>query len=174
VFQPGRIEHARRCIKAVMLKLYLPQSHRFTSKQLERLRIAFHDAARAVFDLSSSVYAIPKIEVAIMTMPSEALTTPFLSVHSLTHARDLIRSILADTQEGLDEMTPHGLRKISESRFNASQLSRRRVDAMIKAIQKQEQSRTMDGWLIFWQRVRKKLFIMDGRWPKIDPAAFDN
>ena len=63
--------------------------------------------------------------------------------------RDLIRSIIADTQEGLDEMTPHGLRKIGESRFNVSQLSRRRVDAMIK-VQKQEQSRTMDGWLTFW------------------------
>ena len=112
--------------------------------------------------------------MAIIALPQAALTDPFLSVHSLTHARDLIRSILADTQEGLDEMTPHGLRKISESRFNVSQLSRRRVDAMIKALQKQEQSRTMDGWLAFWRRVRKKLFIMAGRQPKIDPAAFDN
>jgi hypothetical protein len=173
-FQPDRIQHARRCIKAVMLKLYLPETHNFTAKQLEHLRIAFHNAAYAAFDLSSSVYAIPKIEVAIIALPKAALTDPFLSVHSLTHARDLIRSILADTQEGLDEMTPHGLRKISESRFNVSQLSRRRVDAMIKALQKQEQSRTMDGWLAFWRRVRKKLFIMAGRQPKIDPAAFDN
>ena len=173
-FQPDRIQHARRCIKAVMLKLYLPETHNFTAKQLEHLRIAFHNAAYAAFDLSSSVYAIPKIEVAIIALPKAALTDPFLSVHSLTHARDLIRSILADTQEGLDEMTPHGLRKISESRFNVSQLSRRRVDAMIKALQRQEQSRTMDGWLAFWQRVRKKLFIMAGRQPKIDPAAFDN
>lgn len=173
-FQPDRIQHARRCIKAVMLKLYLPETHEFTAKQLEHLRIAFHNAAYAAFDLSSSVYAIPKIEVAIIALPKAALTEPFLSVHSLTHARDLIRSILADTQEGLDEMTPHGLRKISESRFNVSQLSRRRVDAMIEALQKQEQSRTMDGWLAFWRRVRKKLFIMAGRQPKIDPAAFDN
>ena len=174
VFQPDRIQHARRCIKAVMLKLYLPEGHVFTAKQLEHLRIAFHNAAYAAFDLSSSVYAIPKIEVAIITLPKAALSVPFLSVHSLTHARDLIRSILADTQEGLDEMTPHGLRKISESRFNVSQLSRRRVDAMIKALDKQEQSRTMDGWLTFWRRVRKKLFIMAGRQPKIDPTAFDN
>ena len=64
--------------------------------------------------------------------------------------------------------------EISESRFNVSQLSRRRVDAMIKALDKQEQSRTMDGWLTFWRRVRKKLFIMAGRQPKIDPTAFDN
>jgi hypothetical protein len=173
-FQPDRIQHARRCIKAVMLKLYIPENHEFTTKQLEHLRIAFHNAAYAAFDLSSSVYAIPKIEVAIIALPKAALSSPFLSVHCLTHARDLIRSILADTQEGLDEMTPHGLRKISESRFNVSQLSRRRVDAMIKALQKQEQSRTMDGWLAFWRRVRKKLFIMAGRQPKIDPAAFDN
>lgn len=174
VFQPDRIQHARRCIKAVMLKLYLPENHGFMSKQLDHLRIAFHNAAYAAFDISSSVYAIPKIEVAIIALPTAAISDPFLSVHSLTHARDLIRSILADTQEGLDEMTPHGLRKISESRFNVSQLSRRRVDAMIKALQKQEQSRTMDGWLTFWRRVRKKLFIMAGRQPKIDPAAFDN
>ena len=174
VFQPDRIQHARRCIKAVMLKLYLPENHGFMAKQIDHLRIAFHNAAYAAFDLSSSVYAIPKIEVAIIALPSAAISDPFLSVHSLTHARDLIRSILADTQEGLDEMTPHGLRKISESRFNVSQLSRRRVDAMIKALQKQEQSRTMDGWLTFWRRVRKKLFNMAGRQPKIDPAAFDN
>lgn len=174
VFQPDRIQHARRCIKAVMLKLYLPENHGFMAKQIDHLRIAFHNAAYAAFDLSSSVYAIPKIEVAIIALPPAAISDPFLSVHSLTHARDLIRSILADTQEGLDEMTPHGLRKISESRFNVSQLSRRRVDAMIKALQKQEQSRTMDGWLTFWRRVRKKLFIMAGRQPKIDPAAFDN
>ena len=150
-FQPDRIQHARRCVKAVMLKLYLPENHEFTTKQLEHLRIAFHNAAYAAFDLSSSVYAIPKIEVAIIALPKAAISSPFLSVHCLTHARDLIRSIIADTQEGLDEMTPHGLRKISESRFNVSQLSRRRVDAMIKALQKQEQSRTMDGWLAFWK-----------------------
>ena len=41
-------------------------------------------------------------------------------------------------------------------------------------LQKQEQSRTMDGWLAFWRRYLKKLFIMAGRQPKIDPAAFDN
>lgn len=174
VFQPDKIQHARRCIKAVMLKLYLPENHGYTAKQLEHLRIALHNAAYSAFDLSTSVYAIPKIEVAIITLPKAAISSPFLSVHSLTHARDLIRSIIADTQEGLDEMTPHGLRKISESRFNVSQLSRRRVDAMINALQKQEQSRTMDGWLTFWRRVRKKLFIMAGRQPKIDPSAFDN
>ena len=44
-FQPDRIQHARRCIKAVMLKLYLPETHGFTAKQLEHLRIAFHNAA---------------------------------------------------------------------------------------------------------------------------------
>lgn len=172
-FRPDVIHHARRCIKAATVKIYLPQGHGFTGRQLERIRIQTMEAAVASFDITASKYAVPTLDVAVFELPNAGLSSPHMSVHCLTHARDLLRTILVDITEMMDEVTPHGLLKIGEDRMNHSQLARRRVDAMIAALQKQEQTNSMAAWANFWSRARKSLFTMEGWTPKVDRTAFD-
>ena len=173
-FRPDKIEHARRCIKASLIRVYLPENHRYNDSQVERLRVSVLDAASAAFDLNSSKYAVPKLDVAIMVMPKASLSSPFISVHSLTHARDLLRTILVEISDDMDELTPHGLPSIETSRFNVSQLARRRVDAIIGALNGQDHCRTIDGWAEFWSGTRQNMFMMDGRVPKVDRTAFND
>ena len=59
-----------------MLKLYLPEG-RFHCQTTEHLRIAFHNAAMQRSTLVLGL-TIPKIEVAIITLPKAALSVPFL------------------------------------------------------------------------------------------------
>lgn len=173
-FRPDKIEHARRCIKASLIRIYLPENHRYNDSQIERMRISVLDAAGAAFSLNSSKYAVPKLDVAIMVLPEASIASPFISIHSLTHARDLLRTILVEISDDMDELTPHGLPSIDTSRFNVSQLARRRVDAIIGALNGQDHCRTIDGWSEFWSGTRQNMFMMDGRVPKIDRTAFND
>ena len=131
------------------------------------MRISVLDVGGAAFSLNSSKYAVPKLDVAIMVLPEASIASPFIGIHSLTHARAL-RTILVEISDDMDELTPHGLPSIDTSRFNVSQLARRRVDAIIGALNGQDHCRTIDGWSEFWSGTRQNMFMMDGRVPKID------
>jgi len=104
------------------------------------------------------------------------LNEPQLTVVNLTHAVDLIRAVLEDTQLELAEMTPHGLRSVRESKFKASQLSRTRIDAMIAALDGQAQTRVIEGWKVYWRLMRSRIFTggYGGGRPSVDAGAFDH
>ena len=157
-FRADRVSHARRCFKATLVRLHLPEGHGFTKEQLAALRVVLTNAASAAFLDETSNVAAPKVLVTVTTLPSVLLNEPQLTVVNLTHAVDLIRAVLEDTQLELAEMTPHGLRSVRESKFKASQLSRTRIDAMIAALDGQAQTRVIEGWKVYWRLMRSRIF----------------
>jgi hypothetical protein len=175
-FRADRVSHARRCFKATLVRLHLPEGHGFTKEQLTALRVVMTNAASAAFLDETSNVAAPKVLVTVTTLPSVLLNEPQLTVVNLTHAVDLIRAVLEDTQLELAEMTPHGLRSVRESKFKASQLSRSRIDAMIAALDGQAQTRVIEGWKVYWRLMRSRIFTggYGGGRPSVDAGAFDH
>jgi hypothetical protein len=173
-FQADRIGHAKRCIRASQVRLHLPDGHGFTPEQLSELRVAISNAATAAFGTDKE--NTPKVLVTITTLPSVLLQEPHLTTVNLTHAVDLIRTVLEDTQQELSEFTPEAARSVRETNFRKKQLARTRVDAMIAALEGQMPTRVIEGWTAYWAIVRSRMFVggYGGGRPGVDAGAFDN
>lgn len=179
-FNPRDVANARRCVKAMLVKIHIPESQfdNMSSNHVNALKAGALNTAQRMFNDASAKMKLPSLECVIYSVPDGLTPMPHLSLLSLTHGVDLIRLVMMENQTQLNHMTPYHYTSISgteNERSRSTQLARQRLDAMVKAIRSQPSEPVLQTWSDALQLIRSSFFkggYGEGK-VRMDPKAMD-
>lgn len=164
-FNPRDIANARRCVKAMLVKIHLPQSEavKLSAQLLNNLKAGALTTAQRMFkDSKKRGVSLPSLECVLYVVPDGLLKMPHLTLMSLTHGVDLIRLVMTENQEQLNEMTPYhyfSLSAVQREQSRTTQLARTRLDAMVNAIRSQPSEPVLQTWSEALALIRTTFFV---------------
>jgi hypothetical protein len=181
-FNPRDVANARRCVKAMLVKIHMPESEaaKLSPKRLNDLKAGVLTTAQRMFkDSKKKGTSLPSLECVLYVVPDGLLSIPHLTLMSLTHGIDLIRLVMTENQEQLNAMTPYHFRTLhatQKERSQKVQTARKRLDAMVDAIRSQPSEPVLQTWSDALELIRAIFFR--GGWGdgkvRMDSTALDS
>ena len=101
----------------MLVKIHMPESEaaKFSPGRLNDLKAGVLTTAQRMFkDSKKKGTSLPSLECVLYVVPDGLLSIPHLTLMSLTHGIDLIRLVMTENQEQLNEMTPYHYRSFTQ------------------------------------------------------------
>ena len=166
----------------MLVKIHIPESQaaKFSPGRLNDLKAGVLTTAQRMFkETKKKGTSLPSLECVLYVVPDGLLSIPHLTLMSLTHGIDLIRLVMTENQEQLNEMTPYHYRSLhatQKERSQKVQTARKRLDAMVDAIRSQPSEPVLQTWSDALELIRAIFFR--GGWGdgkvRMDSTALDS